>query len=74
MDDQRSLPIRIAANHVYVAAHYDWRSGWFLRVSSQPVGPLQPPACDYEALSSLELVDVVLAELERRLNSPTEHH
>lgn len=71
MAHESPLPIAIAASHVYVAAHWDWRTGWHLRVSSHPVGPLQPPACDYESLSGPELVDVVQAELERRLSLTT---
>jgi len=67
---ENPLPIGIAASHIYVSAHYDWRTGWHLRASSHPVGHLQPPAHDYEALSGPELVDVVLAELELRLNLP----
>jgi hypothetical protein len=70
MTSEDPLPIRVSANHVYIAAHWDWRTGWHLRASSQPVGHLQPPAHDYDALSAAELVDVVQAELELRLDLP----
>jgi len=68
VEQQTSLEVAQAPSHLYVSAHYDWRSGWRLRVSSAPAGARQRPATDYDALSAEELVDVVLAELELRLN------
>lgn len=67
MEHEHSLPLTVTPSHLYVSAHYDWRSGWALRVSQDAPTALRAPATTYEGLSAAELVDVVGAELDRRL-------
>jgi hypothetical protein len=57
----------VAPSHLYVAAHYDWRAGWAVSVTSPAVEGHTTTAAVYEALSSSELLDVVAQELARRL-------
>lgn len=66
MTDQQPM-FRVAPSHVYVACHYDWRTGWSLRVTTPGLEAGTTHTVDYEGLSSPELVDVASAELERVL-------
>ena len=66
MTDQLPLP-GLSPSHVFVVAHYDWRSGWSCTVTATGTGDLRPRSSTYGGLSSAELVDVASAELERLL-------
>lgn len=57
----------IAPSHLYVVAHYDWRSGWSLSVSVAGTALAGPQRSFYEGLSTSELLDVACSEMARAL-------
>lgn len=52
-----------APSHVYVACHYDWRTGWACTITTPGLEPGTTRSVAYSGLSSPELVDVVGADL-----------
>lgn len=68
---QQSIPLPgLAPSHLFVIAHYDWRSGWTLTVTATGTGDLRARSSHYDGLSTPELLDVACSELARRLEVP----
>lgn len=57
----------VAPSHLYLVAHYDWRSGWSLSVSVAGSTSAGPSRAFYEGLSTSELLDVGCSEMARAL-------
>ena len=65
---QKWIPLPgLVPSHLFVVAHYDWRSGWTATVTATGLGDLRARSSAYDGLSSDELLDVCCSELERHL-------
>lgn len=66
--EQQSIPLPgLVPSHLFVVAHYDWRSGWTATVTATGLGDLRARSSAYDGLTSAELLDVACSELERHL-------
>lgn len=67
MELERSRLFEVAPSHIYLSCHYDWRTGWGLKVTTPGQEPGTTSTREYDGLTHPELIDVVDSELERVL-------